>query len=319
MVTRGSRGRGFNATQKKSSSGGWIALLFLLLLSSVGFSVYLYQENTRTDGITTTLKVQNADLSSQTKSLIDTMSALDNQIEDNKYLIETLEYQFGLLDKEKTVLEKENSNLRKENENLENQLQILRTTVNEKPPIATGQIQDPKGINELTLAVNSLTQERDVLTTKAAALETIINNKNDENLDLQIQLAQSNDQIVVLSNEIDVLKITLSVPTISSNPPQPQPPITCDITKAKLVKRPPPIYPRRALERGIEGTVKVQMDVSASGKPINITVVSSSSGLLTNSAIRAAEKVEFKPAEDCNGNFVIEEGVISSYKYTFTQ
>ena len=30
--------------------------------------------------------MQNADLSSQTKSLIDTMSALDNQIEDNKYI-----------------------------------------------------------------------------------------------------------------------------------------------------------------------------------------------------------------------------------------
>ena len=229
-----------------------------------------------------------------------------------------MEYEIGLLDKEKMVLEKENLDLIEQNDELENELQILRLTVNDRAPNTEGQIQNPDQLNGVTLIVNSLNKEIDELKIKAGALETIINTKNSEILNLQIQLAQSDDQNAVLSNEIKDLKDLLSIPAIFKNPPQPQTPVTCDITKAKLLKRPAPIYPRRALERGIEGTVKVKMDVSASGKPINITVVSSANSVLTNAAIRAAEKMEFKPAEDCNCNFVIEKGVTSSYKFALT-
>jgi|TARA_B100001105_G_C22357264_1_gene428574 TonB family protein len=325
LVARGARGRGFPDTRKKSSSGGLTVFLILLLLGSVGFSIYLYQENTRTKGIITALKVQNSDLSSQTKSSTDKMSALENQIKENQYFIETLDYEFGLLnkektilDKEKTILERENRDLIEKNNELENQLLILRLTVNDKPQNADEQIPDQKELNEITSLLDSFKKERDEQKTKAAALETIVNTKNSEILDLQVKLAQSNDQFAVLSNQVNDLRTQLSIPIISISPPQSQTSKTCDITKAKLLKRPAPTYPRRALERGIEGTVKVQMDVSASGKPINITVVSSANSILTNAAISAAKKIEFKPAEDCNGNFVIEKGVTSSYKFAFT-
>jgi len=319
LTARGSRGGRFQDTRKRSSSGGSTVFLILLLLGSVGFSIYLYQENTRTKEITATLKVQNADLSSQTKSSIDKMSVIEDQIQENQYVIDALEYEFGLLEKEKTVLEKENRDLIEKNNELEKELQILRLTVNKRAPNTEEQIQDQEELNGVSLIVNPLNKEIDELKIKATALETIINTKNSEILDLQIQLAQSDDQNVVLSNEIKNLNDQLSIPPIFTNPPRPQTPVTCDITKAKLLKRPAPIYPRRALERGIEGTVKIQMDVSASGKPMNITVVSSANSILTNAAIRAAEKTEFKPAEDCNGNFVIEKGVTSSYKFAFAE
>ena len=273
----------------------------------------------RTNEINTTLKVQNADLSSQKKSSIDKISVLENQIQENQYIIESLDYDYGLLDKEKTVLEKENLNLIEQNNELENELRILTLTLNDRTLNTEGQIQNPNELNGVTLIVNSLNTEIDELKIKAAALERIINTKNSEILNLQILLAQSDDQNAVLSNEIKGLKDRLSIPPIFKNPPLPQTPVTCDITKAKLLKRPAPVYPRRALERGIEGAVKVKMDVSASGKPTNITVVSSASSILTNAAIRAAEKMEFKPAEDCNGNFVIEKDVTSSYKFAFAE
>ena len=78
-----------------------------------------------------------------------------------------------------------------------------------------GQIPD-----QITLHINSLRKDNDELSTKAAALETIISNKNAEILDLQVQLAQSSGQIDDLSDEVTELNIQLSIPIIciSSTP-----------------------------------------------------------------------------------------------------
>ena len=56
-----------------------------------------------------------------------------------------------------------------------------------------------------------------------------------------------------------------------------------------------PAYPVRAMARGIEGHVIVQFDVTAEGRVINARVIESTSPLLDDSAIKAAERFKFKP------------------------
>lgn len=59
--------------------------------------------------------------------------------------------------------------------------------------------------------------------------------------------------------------------------------------------RPPVVsYPRRAQERGTEGTCEVRFDVDTRGKPYNVTPVCSDS-VFQREAKRAVEGVEFAP------------------------
>jgi TonB family protein len=315
LARRDLRGGSFQQSQKKSSSGLAVFLL-LLLLGSLGFSFYIYQENTEIAGENISVKINNADLSNQIKKSTAKISPLENKIKDNQYLIETLEYEYGLLDKEKADLEIINSDLEEMNKELERVVQILVDTNNKPLTTDDGQIPD-----QITLHINSLRKDNDELSTKAAALETIINNKNSEILDLQVQLAQSSSQIDDLSDEVTELKIQLSIPIISRNPPKPvsnlpQPVKSCNSNNAILQKRPAPVYPRRAIQRDIEGVVKVKFDVSTSGNTINVIVISSSNSILSSAAINAAKKLIFKPAEDCDGNFVIDREVTTSYRFS---
>ena len=152
-------------------------------------------------------------------------------------------------------------------------------------------------------------------------METIISNKNAEILDLQVQLAQSSSQIDDLSDEVTEFKIQLSIPIISRSPPKPvsnppQPVKSCNSINAILQKRPAPVYPRRAIQRDIEGVVKLKFDVTTSGNTINVIVISSSNSILSTAAINAAKKLKFKPAEDCDGNFVIDRGITTNYRFS---
>lgn len=63
---------------------------------------------------------------------------------------------------------------------------------------------------------------------------------------------------------------------------------------AKPISPPVPIYPRRAAERGIEGTCEVTFDVSRRGEPFNVTA-SCSDRVFVNEAIRAVSKTKFAP------------------------
>ena len=315
MARRDLRGGSFQQSQKKSSSGLAVFLL-LLLLGSLGFSFYIYQENTKIAGESISVKTKNADLSNQIKKSTAKISPLENKIKDNQYLIETWEYEYSLLDKEKANLEIINSNLEEENKELEGELQILEDALNKPLTTEPGQIPD-----QITLHINSLRKDNDELSTKAAALETIISNKNAEILDLQVQLAQSSSQIDDLSDEVTEFKIQLSIPIISSGPSEPvsnppQPVKSCTSTNAILQKRPAPAYPRRAIQRNIEGVVKLKFDVSTSGNTLNVTVVSSPNSILSSAAMNAAEKIKFKPAEDCDGNFVIDRGITTNYRFS---
>lgn len=56
-----------------------------------------------------------------------------------------------------------------------------------------------------------------------------------------------------------------------------------------------PVYPRRALSRGVEGYVIVQFTVTKQGTTRDIIVVESSSGMFESAAIKAASKFKYKP------------------------
>ncbi len=56
-----------------------------------------------------------------------------------------------------------------------------------------------------------------------------------------------------------------------------------------------PIYPRRALSRGIEGYVIVEFTVTKQGTTRDVRVVESSSGMFESAAVRAAAKFKYKP------------------------
>lgn len=75
-------------------------------------------------------------------------------------------------------------------------------------------------------------------------------------------------------------------PVAATQPPEPIPGQT-----------PPPDYPRRALRRGIEGTVLVRVDVGPDGVPTSVGIAQGSrSRDLDRAAIEAVERWRFRPA-----------------------
>jgi len=56
-----------------------------------------------------------------------------------------------------------------------------------------------------------------------------------------------------------------------------------------------PIYPRRALSRGVEGYVMVEFTVTKQGTTRNVRVVESTSSMFDNAAVKAAQKFKYKP------------------------
>ena len=74
-----------------------------------------------------------------------------------------------------------------------------------------------------------------------------------------------------------------------------------------------PDYPRRALERGIEGYVVVTFVITTQGTTRDIEVVESTSSIFERSAIRAAQRLKYKPRV-IDGTAV---EVDHFYKFTF--
>ena len=61
--------------------------------------------------------------------------------------------------------------------------------------------------------------------------------------------------------------------------------------------RAPPIYPRRAQERGLCGWVELLYTVTAAGGTRDAVVTASSSRIFERSAVKAAEKYKYKPRQ----------------------
>jgi TonB family protein len=66
--------------------------------------------------------------------------------------------------------------------------------------------------------------------------------------------------------------------------------------KAIVKKRPEPSYTRDARKNKIEGTVILRCIFASNGKVTNIHVVSGLPDGLTERAVKAAQKIKFKPA-----------------------
>ncbi len=61
--------------------------------------------------------------------------------------------------------------------------------------------------------------------------------------------------------------------------------------------RAPPVYPRRAAERGMCGWVELLYTVTAAGGTRDAVVTASSSRMFERSAVKAAEKYKYKPRQ----------------------
>ncbi len=104
----------------------------------------------------------------------------------------------------------------------------------------------------------------------------------------------------------------MAVPQPAAGPPAPaslpevqapQPAVTPEARGAETdvlpgyLRNAPPVYPRQARERGEEGTVLLDVEVSATGRCGTVTILrSSGSPLLDQSAVQAVRQWVFKPA-----------------------
>lgn len=66
--------------------------------------------------------------------------------------------------------------------------------------------------------------------------------------------------------------------------------------RAQITKRPPPDYTREARREGIQGFVTLRVLLSGNGKVSRVKVIKGLPAGLTENAIRAACKIQFKPA-----------------------
>ena len=71
-------------------------------------------------------------------------------------------------------------------------------------------------------------------------------------------------------------------------------PVAISDRDAQPIRPPAPTYPRRAAERGTEGSCEVRFDVDPRGKPYNISATCTDN-VFQREAIRAVERVEFAP------------------------
>ena len=139
MARRGVRGRNIQRTEKKSSSGGLTVLLFLLLLGSLGFSIYISLENIEIEGTTDALKLRNADLSRQIQTTREIKRPLEKKIKE-----------------------------------LETQLQVFIDADDNRVTTDDRQTQDENRQSKNSLLLNSLKNDNEKLSAKIVALEELI-------------------------------------------------------------------------------------------------------------------------------------------------
>ena len=87
--------------------------------------------------------------------------------------------------------------------------------------------------------------------------------------------------------EIEDASISKEIPNLSRKP--------------KAIKTINPRYPRRALERGVEGLVVVEFDIDKEGNTTNVRVKESSNYLFNSEALRVVRISKFQAALDSNG------------------
>lgn len=79
-----------------------------------------------------------------------------------------------------------------------------------------------------------------------------------------------------------------------------------------------PVYPTRAIARGLEGYVVVQFDVSADGRVAGVVVIESSNSVFDNAAINAAERFKFRPRV-VDGVALVTYGIQNMFRFNLDE
>ena len=69
-----------------------------------------------------------------------------------------------------------------------------------------------------------------------------------------------------------------------------------NIQQYKAISKTPPIYPNRALTRGLEGSVILEYTINTKGRAIDIKVVATSNKIFDSAALRAVEQFVYEPS-----------------------
>ena len=94
-------------------------------------------------------------------------------------------------------------------------------------------------------------------------------------------------------------------------------PIAIDPRSVKPIRPPVPTYPSAAINKGIEGTCEVKMDVTAQGRPFNV-LATCSDPIFTKEAQRAVSRVAFLPKIE-RGRAVERRNVIYPLEFKLDQ
>ena len=87
------------------------------------------------------------------------------------------------------------------------------------------------------------------------------------------------------------------------------------MTPPKALYKEPPVYPRRALSIGQEGSVILEYTVNTEGRVVNVAAIGSTGTSFTVEAKKAARKFLYEPAIDTKTNLPVEYEL--KHKFTF--
>ena len=91
-----------------------------------------------------------------------------------------------------------------------------------------------------------------------------------------------------------------------------------NIQQYKAISKTPPIYPNRALTRGLEGSVILEYTINTEGRAIDIKVVDTSNTIFDSAAIRAAEQFVYEPSINLDTGLPIDTpGVMHAVTFSF--
>ena len=104
--------------------------------------------------------------------------------------------------------------------------------------------------------------------------------------------------------------------------PSPHDPHSADTKKNiqpyKAISKTPPFYPRRALGRGLEGSVILEYTINTEGRAIDIKVVDTSNTIFDSAAIRAVEEFLYEPSINLDTGLPIDTpGVMHAITFSF--
>jgi TonB family protein len=91
-----------------------------------------------------------------------------------------------------------------------------------------------------------------------------------------------------------------------------------NIQQYKAISKTPPIYPNRALTRGLEGSVILEYTINTEGRAIDIKVVDTSNTVFDRAAIQAVEKFVYEPSINLDTGLPIDTlGVMHAVTFSF--